>query len=166
MTLEFQEMMEDMRQKPIKTRGHGTYDPATGKFNFIPSLPGEPVQKAVRKLGESKLYETEGEKHSSIIVHLKVDRNTADPRTELFDQLEHLTRPLAAGGEEPLAPPRKCLESTDVLKIWHNRRTRKIVVQMEIATDTGRDPSDALFQLSAATNKCFAINRKSFSTGR
>lgn len=119
MTLEFQEMMEDMRQKPIKTRGHGTYDPATGKFNFMPSLPGEPVQKAVRKLGE-----------------------------------------------EPLAPPRKCLESTDVLKIWHNRRTRKIVVQMEIATDTGRDPSDALFQLSAATNKCFAINRKSFSTGR
>ncbi len=95
-----------------------------------------------------------------------MDRNTADPRTELFDQLEHLTRPLAAGGEEPLAPPRKCLESTDVLKIWHNRRTRKIVVQMEIATDTGRDPSDALFQLSAATNKCFAINQKSFSTGR
>ena len=75
MTLEFQEMMEDMRQKPIKTRGHGTYDPATGTFNFMPSLPGEPVQKAVRKLGESKLYETEGEKHSSIIVHLKVDRN-------------------------------------------------------------------------------------------
>ena len=71
-------------------------------------------------------------------------------------------RPILPGlGEGLLTPPRKCLENTDVLKIWHNRKTRKIVVQMEIATDTGRDPSDALFQLSAATNKCFAINRTS-----
>jgi len=146
--------------KPRRIRGTAVFHDDDA-VEFIPQGKGEPVQRAVRKHGESKLYETEGDKTSSYVAHLKVNRDTADPRAELFDQLEHLTSKMNKDKEGLLTPPVKCLEKTDCLKIWHNRRTKKVIVQMEISLDSGYMPSKALYQLTAATDKCFVINETS-----
>lgn len=166
--MEYEELKDAMRQPKKKestvrnVRGYARINMETLDVDFRASQPSEPVQHNVKKYGGGSFYETEGRKESSYIAHLKVSKASSDPAAELADQLEKvLPAELRNRSEGLLTPPRKCLENTDVLKIWHNRKTRKIVVQMEIATDTGRDPSDALFQLSAATNKCFAINRTS-----
>ena len=169
MTLEFLEIMEDMNKtvKPqprIKVRGTATFIRVGDElrdFEFTGYQQGEPVQKNVRKFGNSRFYETEGRKESSYVAHLRVSRDSVDPAAELMEQLEGVMPAALKDKDSPLKPAVKMLENTGVLKIWHNRRLHKVVVQMEISTDTGRDPSDALFQLSAATNKCFAINRPS-----
>ena len=47
---------------------------------FSPYKDGTPVQKDVKKKGESRFYETEGEKTSSYVAHLKVPKNRQTPR--------------------------------------------------------------------------------------
>ena len=63
---------------------------------------GEPVQKNVRKRGDSRFYETDGEKQSSYVCHLKVGKDSEDPAAEMFDQLKYLTKSMQK--KEPPVP--------------------------------------------------------------
>ena len=162
MTLEYQEIMEDMemtkKTPPRKVRGVATFH-NDDSVEFVPYNVGDPVQKCVRKKGESRFYETEGEKQSSYVCHLKVDKDCDDPAAEMFDQLRDLTKPLQK--KEPAAPRSKALMETEGLRVWHRRQEHKIVVQMEISTEGTCELSTKLLNLTAEVNKCLAINRTS-----
>lgn len=153
----------------LKKRGSATINLETGDVDFRAYNEGtSAMQKNVVKKGDAKLFETEGEKVSSICVHLKVSRDAADPRAELYDQLDELLAKKRMDGapEGMLKAPVRCLEKTDVLKIWHNRKTKKVIVQMAIDTEINVDLSKPLYQLTSLTNKCLVINKASISPRR
>lgn len=150
----------------LKKRGNAIINIVTGDVNFQAYNEGtSAMQKNVVKKGDAKMFETEGEKVSSICAHLKVSRDATDPRAELYDQLDELLRKKGLEGapEGMLKAPVRCLEKTEVLKIWHNRKTRKVIVQMVIDTEVNIDLSKPLYQLTSLTNKCFVINKDSLS---
>ena len=168
--MEYEELMESMEKKSniLKRKGTATINLLTGDVNFSAyNESGGTAQKNVVKAGDAKLYETEGEKQSSICAHLRVSSLVADPRAELQEQLDAVLRK-AGYKEEPeglLKPQVKCLERSKVLTIWHDKKKRKVVVQMVIDTEVNTTLEQPLYQLAQMTVKCFAINQKSL-TGR
>ena len=185
MTLEYEELIESTQKEPsllctsrlkkekimenknlLKKKGTATINLTTGDVNFSAyNEGGGTAQKNVVKAGDAKLYETEGEKQSSICAHLRVSSLVADPRAELQEQLDAVLRK-AGYKEEPeglLKPQVKCLERSKVLTIWHDKKKRKVVVQMVIDTEVNTTLEQPLYQLAQMTVKCFAINQKSLS---
>ena len=72
--------MNDKKEtKVLSVRGTAKIDRETGDVNFVACKPGEPVQRNVKKRGSSSFYETEGKGQSSLIAHLKVDKDSPDP---------------------------------------------------------------------------------------
>lgn len=82
--------MNENNEKPQKgkVRGVATFDGQ--KFSFSPEKKGEAVQKNVITKGKSKLYETAGQKKSSLVAHLVADANAADPAFEMTESLREL----------------------------------------------------------------------------
>lgn len=153
-------MSEPTTPKPKlrKVRGTAVFHD-DDSLEFVPQQEGQPVQKRVRKLGESRFFETEGEKRSSYVAHLKVDKDSADPAVEMFEQLQHLTKPLLT--KPPQAPRYKALLDDGGVRVWHRAQEHKVIVMMEVDTSTAGELSSQLFNLTAKVNKCFAINRTS-----
>lgn len=160
MTLEYLEIMEEEKRKagsPRKVRGTATFhDDDT--VEFVPQGKGEPVQKSVKKYGDARFYETEGEKTSSYVAHLKVNKDAADPAAELHEQLEHLTKGMKT--VEPAVPRIKSILDKPGVTVWHRKLERKVIIRMEIDLATSGELSSKLFNLTAEVNKCFAINQK------
>ena len=118
----------------LKKKGTATINLLTGDVNFSAyNEGGGTAQKNVVKAGDAKLYETEGEKQSSICAHLRVSSLVADPRAELQEQLDAVLR--KAG----------------------------VVVQMVIDTEVNTTLEQPLYQLAQMTVKCFAINERSLN---
>ena len=146
MTLEYEQLLEDMKMSETRTkaekprekvRGTATFIRIGGMvqdFEFRGSIPGTPVQKNVRKLGNSSFYETEGARESSYICHLKVSKASADPAAEMFELLED-----------------------------HNKKESEVTVLMTIDLEGEGEISAKLFNLTSEVNKCFAINHRSLS---
>lgn len=146
---------ETKKPQPRKVRGVATFHD-DDSVEFSPYREGVPVQKGVRKRGESRFYETDGEKTSSYIAHLKVPKDSTDPAAEMMEQLQYFLKPLAK--KELPAPKNKALLDKPGVRVWHRKSENKIVVMMEITpTETG-ELSYQLFNLTAEVNKCFAIN--------
>ena len=144
---------------PRKVRGVATFHD-DDSVEFAPyNSGGEPVQKNVRKRGDSRFYETDGEKQSSYVCHLKVGKDSEDPAAEMFDQLKYLTKSMQK--KEPPVPRTKTLLDQKGLRVWHRRQEHKVIVQMELSTEGTAELSSKLFNLTAEVNKCFAINRTS-----
>ena len=145
--------------KPRKVRGTATFHDDTGDMEFRAVQPGEPVQKNVKRSGSSTFYETDGQKDSSYVCHLKVSKTSADPAAEMEEQLQKLTAPLRK--REGAKPRGKRLVDTPELTVYHNKRESKVSVLMTIDLQTEGEISAKLFYLTAEVNKCFAINRTS-----
>lgn len=145
--------------KPLKVRGTATIHIDTGDVDFRAYQQGEPVQKNVKKRGQSTFYETEGVKDSSFVCHLKVPKDSSDPVAEMQEQFEFFTKNLTS--KEPTLPKGKRLLSTENVVVVHNRRTNKVSVHMTIDLEEVGELSAKLFNLTAEVNKCFAINRTS-----
>lgn len=145
--------------QPLKVRGQATIDTTTGDVEFKAYQQGEPVQRNVKKRGQSTFYETEGHGQSSYVCHLKVAKDSADPVAEMQEKLEYLTRGLTK--KKPLLPKGKRLTSSENLVVIHNRQQNKVSVFMNIDLNSEGELSAKLFNLTAEVNKCFAINRTS-----
>lgn len=143
----------------LSVRGRARINRETGDMEFRACQPGEPVQKNVKKVGQSSFYETEGQKDSSYVCHLKVSKGSADPAAEMEEQLERLTTSIR---KKKLGKPRgKRLVDTPELTVYHDKRESKVSVLMTIDLQTEGELSSKLFNLTADVNKCFAINQKS-----
>ena len=173
MTLEYEQLLEDMKMSETRTkaekprekvRGTATFIRIGGMvqdFEFRGSIPGTPVQKNVRKLGNSSFYETEGARESSYICHLKVSKASADPAAEMFELLEDLTKPLQK--KSPRKPRGKRLLERPDLTVYHNKKESEVTVLMTIDLEGEGEISAKLFNLTSEVNKCFAINQKSLT---
>ena len=146
---------EGTQLKPRKVKGTATiYN--DGKINFDPQREGRPVQKSVRKKGESSFYETEGVKQSSLVAHLKVSRDGDDPVSEMYELLGELTKDYQK--KEAPKPKGKCLLDKDGVSIWLNKAQQKVFVHMELDVQNIFLIQKQLFNLTSSVNSCLAIN--------
>ena len=162
MTLEYLELMEDLKEEkkavqPRRVRGTAIFH-ADNSMEFQPQGEGQPVQRSVRKRGESRFYETQGEKASSYICHLKVGKDCADPAAEMEEQLDYFLKGMRK--KEPGKPRGKRLMECPELTVYHNRQKCEVTVLMTIDLKQEGELSAKLFNLTSEVNKCFAINRK------
>ena len=82
------------KQKKIKTRGVGVYNPADNSFDFTPFNEGESSQKDVKSCaGGGKSWTTTG-KDPSRMITLKCKASSADQYSDLANQFKQLTKDL------------------------------------------------------------------------
>lgn len=151
---------EPKADKPRKVRGTATIY-GDNRVEFVPQAEGTPQQKNLRKRGQSTFYHTNGEKESSIVAHLRVPADCEDPAAEMFEQLHYFTKDMLS--KEPQKPAQKKMLEREGVSVWHIRKDHKVVVRMEICTDTEMELSSILFNLTSEVNKCLAINRHSLN---
>ena len=150
------ENVVNIQPRPVKVRGTAVFHDG-GDMEFVAQRKGEPVQRSVRKKGDSRFYETEGEKDSSYVCHLKVPKTAEDPAAQMFEELQYFTKGMQA--KEPAAPKSKKLLEKPGLSVWHRKQENKVIVMMEVSTENPYEMSSVLFNLTSEVNKCFAINR-------
>lgn len=166
--------MESMEKKSniLKKKGCTTINLLTGDVDFRAyNEGGGTAQKNVVKFGEAKLYETEGEKQSSICAHLRIDRKAADPGAELCEQLSELMRKAKMEVPEGFRMSERThyFENNDVLKVWRDGRKRKLFIQMAIDTEVNNNViymRKSLMHLTAGVSICLERNEsKIFQKG-
>jgi len=174
MTSEYLELMEDMKKEkmqkkgegPWKVRGTATFH-ADHSVEFTPQGTGDPVQKNVRKLGESRYYETEGGRRSPgfHVVHLKAPMTSADPVADMAEQLEQLTAPLRKTKSAPEVVRERCLLDGFDVMVYFAKREKRVRIEMRVPTDCS-DMTAYLLDLTSQVSRCFAINETSLRPRR
>ena len=151
--------MNDKKEaKVLSVRGTAKIDRETGDVNFVACKPGEPVQRNVKKRGSSSFYETEGKGQSSLIAHLKVDKDSPDPAAKMFEELNYFTKDIQKS--EPKAPKTYMLLDKEGVKVSHRPTENVVTIHLTINLDGESELSAKLFNLTSEVSKCFAINRK------
>ena len=93
------------KQKKVKVRGTGTYDPETNEFGFTPFNEGPSSQTSVKNCkGGGKSWETTGSDPSRML-SLKCKVSDPDAYVELSKQFNALTKDLRP--KEPIQLPDK-----------------------------------------------------------
>lgn len=150
--------------EPRRVRGTATFHDDMS-VEFVPQGKGEPVQRNVKKVGEARFYETDGEKSSSYVAHLKVSRDSSDPVGDMEEQLEKLTANLRKYPLAPTSRRHRCLLDREGLKVWHMKSERQVRVEMNLSTESA-DMSSVLLNLTSEVNKCLVINKTSLRPQR
>lgn len=112
-------MTTDKKQKKVKVRGTGTYDPETQKFGFEPFNEAPSTQTNVKTCANGgKRWTTTGSDPSKMIT-LKSKESSPDQYSDFVRQFEALTRDLKP--KKPIEPPteQRVVNEQD-LKCWLN----------------------------------------------
>ena len=112
-------MDKESKQKKIRTRGVGTYDPTTLKFGFEPFNEAPSTQQNVKTCaGGGKRWVTTGSDPSKMIT-LKSKESSPDQYADFAKQFETLTRDLKP--KKPVAlPETQRVVDEDGLQCWLN----------------------------------------------
>ena len=93
----------DTKEKKVKVRGTGTYDPATNEFGFTPFNDAPSTQTKVKTCrGGGKRWTTTGSDPSKMFT-LKTKESSPDQYADVLAQFNALTRDLKP--KKPLAMP-------------------------------------------------------------
>lgn len=93
----------DKKQKKIKCRGTGVYDPTTNEFGFTPFADGPSSQTNVKTAsGGAKRWTTTGADPSKMFT-LKTKESSPDQYADVLKQFEALTRDLKP--KKPISLP-------------------------------------------------------------
>ena len=172
MTLEYFELMEDVKKKqeqheaPKTTRrklqksfksNTRIYD--DGSIEVDPQAQGEPSQKDVKKVGKSKRYVTNG-KNPLTCVELKCPDTVPDKAAFFHKELAKLTKDIQI--EEPEMPEGEFLLNEDNLKVKLVRtQGAKVVAWLTFEAKGLIDVRRELYNLTSKIDKCFVINEAS-----
>ena len=104
-----------------------------------PQEPRESNRKIIKQKGKSSFYKSEGEKESSFSIHINVDANDPDPKSEL--------KMIVKG---------KLLYETPVLKVYLNKTQKKVVIQTTL--DCGPTIERELLQLQGDMGRVIGAN--------
>ena len=109
----------DTKQKKVRVRGTGCFDPTDNSFGFTPFNEAPSTQKDVKTCaGGGKLWTTTGSDPSKMIT-LKCKESSADPYADLAKQFDTLTRGLKP--KRPMAlPDSERVVKDDGLTCWLN----------------------------------------------
>ena len=105
-------------------------------LEFIPQQTGSPVQKDVKKVRKSSFYKTNGEKESSMVMHLNVDANSTDPVAELTEDFDKLLKNVSPKAEKKLSG--KKLMDEDGTTVYVSRKDHKMQICRYASTWTWR----------------------------
>ena len=157
MTLEFLEIMEDLkRKKCVKSFKSNTRVFDDDSIEVTPQEKGEPSQKDVKKVGRSKRYTTTG-KNPLTCIELKCPDDVADKAAYFHQELAKLTKDIQIS--EPTLPSGEYLVNNDSLKVClvkgeHPQLMAWLTFEVEGVLDVRKQ----LYQLTSEIDKCFVIN--------
>jgi hypothetical protein len=164
-TIEYQEIMEDMKQnKSRRVRGVLTIREGDDMEFRAERKTGVSAQQEIAKTAAGKLYRTVGEKKQSVVAHIVVPDGETDPTAFLYETVERLTR-----GMQTKARPKmrgKTLMDDDNARITLSKKEHK--VEMVLTIDLAATPNynQALMNLMYKVSQCFAINGTSLASAR
>ena len=127
------------KQKKIRTRGSGVFDPSDNSFEFLPFNEGPSSQTNVKSCaGGGKRWTTTGSDPSKML-SLKVKESSADQYSDLVRQFNLLTRDLKP--KKPVVPPsEQRVVSEKGLECWLNPEKQELTFRGTI--DLSRHPRD------------------------
>ena len=134
-------MMEktDKKQKKVRVRGIGSYDPETNKFGFEPFNEAPSTQQNVKTCaGGGKRWVTTGSDPSKMIT-LKSKESSADQYADFVKQFEALTKDLKP--KKPVAMPveQRVVNENDLV-CWLNEEKNEMTFTGTISL--ARHPRD------------------------
>ena len=189
MTLEYLELMEDIKKQENEVQGTSSprrklqksfksntriYD--DGSIEVDPQAQGEPSQKDVKKVGKSKRYVTNG-KNPLTCVELKCPENVPDKAAFFHKELAKLTKDIQIS--EPELPKGEFLLNEDNVKVRLVRTQGTVPLCDAGSAQQGQSPCATivawltfeakglleirreLYSLTSEIDKCFVINEAS-----
>ena len=160
MTLEYLEIMEDVkRKKCVKSFKSNTRVFDDNSIEVTPQEKGQPAQTDVRKVGRSKRYATTG-KNPLTCIELKCPEDVADKAAYFQKELAKLTKDIQIS--EPTLPKGEYLVNKDSLKVCLVKGEHKqLVAWLTFEVEGLLDVRMQLYQLTSEIDKCFVINQDS-----
>ena len=167
MTLEYLEIMEDLkRKKCVKSFKSNTRVFDDDSIEVTPQEKGEPSQKDVKKVGRSKRYATTG-KNPLTCIELKCPDDVPDKAAFFQKELAKLTKDIQI--EEPTLPEGEYLINKDSLKVClvKGENLTKGLTPCEVVAWLKFDVKGLLeirrelYSLTSEIDKCFVINEAS-----
>ena len=184
MTLEFLELMEDLKKQERLRVGErssgmkevqGTSSPRRklqksfksntriyddGSIEVDPQAQGEPSQKDVKKVGKNKRYVTNG-KNPLTCIELKCPENVTDKAAFFHKELAKLTKDIQI--EKPELPDDEFLLNKDNLKVCFTAKEGKITAWLTFEAKGLLEVRRELYSLTSEIDKCFVINEDSIT---
>ena len=159
MTLEFLEIMEDLkRKKCVKSFKSNTRVFDDDSIEVTPQEKGEPSQKDVKKVGRSKRYATTG-KNPLTCIELKCPADVEDKAAFFQKELAKLTKDIQI--EKPELPDGEFLVNKDNLKVCFAAKDGKVTAWLTFETKGLLEIRRELYSLTSEIDKCFVINEAS-----
>ena len=171
MTLEFLELMEDMKKQEKEVQGTSSlrrklqksfksntriYD--DGSIEVDPQAQGEPSQKEVKKVGKSKRYLTSG-KNPLTCIELKCPDDVPDKAAYFHKELAKLTKDIQIS--EPQLPEGEFLMDEPNVKVKFSAKDGKVCAWLTFEAKGLIDVRKELYNLTSKIDKCFVINEAS-----
>ena len=159
MTLEYLEIMEDVkRKKCVKSFKSNTRVFDDDSIEVTPQEKGEPSQKDVKKVGRSKRYATTG-KNPLTCIELKCPADVEDKAAFFQKELAKLTKDIQI--EKPELPDGEFLVNKDNLKVCFAAKDGKVTAWLTFETKGLLEIRRELYSLTSEIDKCFVINEAS-----
>ena len=161
MTLEYLEIMEDLkRKKCVKSFKSNTRVFDDDSIEVTPQERGEPSQKDVKKVGRSKRYATTG-KNPLTCIELKCPEDVPDKAAYFRKALDKLTKDIQI--EKPELPDGEFLLNKDNLKVCFTAKEGKITAWLTFKAKGLLEVRRELYSLTSEIDKCFVINEDSIT---
>ena len=175
MTLEYLEIMEDMKSEKLRVNSEEfvsaqkkrklveSYKSNTrryddGSIEIAPQEKGEPSQKNVKKVGRSKRYATTG-KNPLTCIELKCPEDVPDKAAYFHKELDKLTKDIQI--EEPQMPEGEFLLNETNVKVKFAQKQQRVVAWLTFEAKGLIDVRRELYNLTSKIDKCFVINETS-----
>ena len=159
MTLEYLEIMEDLkRKKCVKSFKSNTRVFDDDSIEVTPQEKGEPSQKDVKKVGRSKRYATTG-KNPLTCIELKCPADVEDKAAFFHKELDKLTKDIQI--EEPQMPEGEFLLNETNVKVKFAQKQQRVVAWLTFEAKGLIDVRRELYNLTSKIDKCFVINETS-----
>ena len=168
MTLEYLEIMEDVKKQENEVQGttsprrklqksfkSNTRIYEDGSIEVDPQAQGEPSQKDVKKVGKSKRYVTNG-KNPLTCVELKCPESVPDKAAFFHKELAKLTKDIQI--KEPTLPKGEYLVNKDRLKVCLVKDEQKVMAWLTFEAKGLLEIRRELYNLTSEIDKCFVIN--------
>jgi hypothetical protein len=175
MTLEFLEIMEEMKSEELRVKSEEfasaqkkrklvesyisntrRYD--DGSIEIVPREKSQPIQKDVKKVGRSKRYATTG-KNSLTCIELKCPENVPDKAAYFQKKLAKLTKDIRI--EVPTLSKGEFLVNKECLKVCFVKEERKVMAYLTFDVKGLLEVRRELYSLTSEIDKCFVINQDS-----
>lgn len=126
-------------------------------MDFTPQKEGTPVQKDVKRVRKSTFYATNGEKDSSYVLHLNVDKNATDPVAELTEDFDKLVKNIDKKAEKRLKG--KTLMDANGTSVTLNKKQHVLQVAVNIDLERNSLYKDYLYKQVFEIIRCFISNQ-------